>query len=89
MPDIIAIPFALLDGMGRRHPAAVDIGDQARQQTRRLGANGQGALPPIGGELLLDDLPKFWRDDRLVRAGVDLALVRDLAAVKPRFCSIR
>jgi hypothetical protein len=81
--DVVAVSPASLRGMGRRHPVAVAIEDQARQQARRLGAHRQGALSPIGGELLLDDLPKFWRDDRLVLAGVDLALVRDLAAVKP------
>src|SRR5262245_1886759 len=69
--------------MGRRHPVAIAIDDQARQKARRFGANRQGALLPIGLELILHDLPKLGIDDRLVLAGVDLALVRDLAAVKP------
>ena len=81
--DIIAIALALLDGMGRRHPFAIAIDDEARQRARRLGTGRQGAILPIGLELIMYDLPKLGIDDRLVLARVAFVLVRDLAAVKP------
>src|SRR5262249_45019130 len=81
--DIIAIALSLLDGMGGREPSAVAIDDQARQQARRFGANRQGALLPVGLEVILHDLPKLGIDNCFVPARVDVALVRDLAAVKP------
>ena len=52
-------------------------------RTRRLGANGHRPLAPTGSEPALNSLPKFWRDDRLVLAGVDFLLVRDVAPIKP------
>ena len=64
-------------------PIAVAIKDQARQQTRRVGANGHQPLAPTGREPVLNSLPKFWRDDRLVLVGVDFLLVRDIAPIKP------
>ena len=69
--------------MGRREAIAVAIEDQTRQQARRLRAHGQRPLASIGGEPVLNDLPKFRIDDRLVLAGVDFALVGDLAAIEP------
>src|SRR5262245_66414066 len=81
--DIIPIALSLFDGMGGREPSAVAIDDQARQQTRRFGTNRQGALLPIGLEVILHDLPKLWIDNCFVLTRVDLALVRDLASVKP------
>src|SRR3984893_11637049 len=68
---------------GWRHPTAVGIDDQTGQQTRRLRADRQGALAPIGGELVLHDLPKLRINDRLVLVGVGFALVNDLAPIEP------
>jgi hypothetical protein len=50
---------------------------------RRLRADRQGALLPIGRELVLHDLPKLRINDRLVLAGVGFALVNDLAPIDP------
>jgi hypothetical protein len=61
--DIVSIALALFDGMGRRETIAIAIEDQARQQTRHLGAHRQGAFLPIGGELVLHHLPKFQIDN--------------------------
>ena len=69
--------------MGRRHPIAVGIDDQARQQARRLRAHRQRALLPIGRELVLHDLPKLRIEDGLVLAGVGCALVNDFAPIDP------
>jgi hypothetical protein len=54
--------------MGRRHPIAVGIDDQACQQTRRLRAHRQRALLPMNRKLVLDDLPKLRIEDGLVLA---------------------
>jgi hypothetical protein len=66
--------------MGRRHPVAAAIEDQARQQARRLGVDRQGALVPPGREAVLNSLPNLRFDDRFVLAGVDLVLVGDFAS---------
>src|ERR1700730_16339666 len=69
--------------MRGRQASAVAIEDQARQQTRRLAANDHRPLAPTGSEPVLNSLPKFRRDDRLVLAGVDFLLVCDVAPIKP------
>src|ERR1700731_49094 len=69
--------------MRGRQASAVAIEDQARQQTRRPGAAGHRPLAPTGSEPVLNSLPKFWLDDRLVLSGVDFLLVRDVAPIKP------
>ena len=38
---VVAVSLGSLCGMGRRHPIAAGIDDQARQQARRLRANRQ------------------------------------------------
>jgi hypothetical protein len=73
----------LLCGMGRRHRVAVGIDHQARQQTRRLRPHRQRVLAPIGGELVLHDLPKLRIEDGLVLARVGFALVNNVAPIKP------
>jgi hypothetical protein len=40
-------------------------------------------LAPIGGELVLHDLPKLPIEDGLVLAGVGCALVNDVAPINP------
>ncbi len=67
--------------MRRRHALSIAIHDQSGEQARRLRGLAEHSGLPIAGQLHLDALPEFSIDDRLVLAGVDLALVRDLAAV--------
>src|ERR1700730_12701489 len=69
--------------MRGRQASAVAIEDQARQQTRRLGANGYRPRAPTGSEPVLNSLPKFWLDDRRVLAGGDFLLMRAVAPIKP------
>ena len=60
--------------MGRRHPIAVGIDDQARQQARRFRAHRHRALAPISRELVLRDLPKLRINNSLVLAGIGCAM---------------
>jgi hypothetical protein len=81
--DVVAVSLGLLCGVGRHHPIAAGIDDQACQQARRLRAHRQRALLPIGRELVLLDLPKLRIDDGLVLARVGCALVNDFAPIEP------
>ncbi len=67
--------------MRGREASTVAIEDQARQQTRCLGANGHRPLTPAGSEPVLNSLPQLWLDDRLVLTWVNFVLVRDLAPI--------
>src|ERR1700731_157901 len=69
--------------MGRRHPIAGRIDDQARQQARRLRAHRQRALVPIGDELLLHDAPELQIEDGRVLDGIGCVLVNDVATINP------
>ena len=44
---------------------------------------GDRRLAPIGGELVLHDLPKLRIEDGLVLAGVGFALVNNVAPLEP------
>jgi hypothetical protein len=44
---------------------------------------GDRRLAPIGGELVLHDLPKLRIEDGLVLAGVGFALVNNVAPIEP------
>ena len=52
----------------------------------KLGASAPTAkvrAPAVGSKLVLDDLPETSIHDRLMLAGIDIALMRDLAPVQP------
>ncbi len=79
--DVVPVASALLHRMRRRHALSVAVHDQPGEQARRLCGLAERSGLPIAGQLHLDALPEFSIDDRVVLAGVDLALVPDLAAV--------
>ena len=79
--DVVAIATALLHGVRRRHALAVAIHDQSGKQTRLLRGFAERSGLSVAGQLHLDQLPEVGINDRLVLAGVDLVLVRDLAAI--------
>jgi hypothetical protein len=60
-----------------------DLGHDAARLCPASRLDRQRALLSIDRELVLHYLPKFWLDDRLVLAGVDFLLVRDVAPIKP------
>src|SRR5580700_1005371 len=71
----------MLDCMARRHAVAVAIKQHAGEEAGL--ARSSAALAPgsIAGELLLNGIPQWLIDDRRVLAGMELALVNDLASV--------
>src|SRR3984957_3989111 len=79
--DIVAVVRAFLASMAWRHPVAVAIKQHAGKEAGL--ARSSAALAPgsIAGELLLNGIPQWLINDRRVFAGVELALVNDLAAI--------
>ena len=65
---------ALFAGVGRRHPVAGAVEQQAREQARLAGAGAGVALGGVGGELGLNRIPQRLVDDRRVFAGVGCPL---------------
>ena len=81
LADVVAVEPAALAGVGRRERRAVRAEEQPLQQRGRLGAGARGAL---AGALLQDGVdlvPGLAVDDRVVLAGIAVALVDRLAEV--------
>jgi hypothetical protein len=86
--DVVAVSLPVFDGVGRRHPVAAAIEDQARQQTRLLCPGRQRALAAVGSKLFLDDLPKLRIDDWLMLAGVGFTeLINEAFAIRNQLLS--
>src|SRR6516165_2202542 len=79
--DIVAVARALFDRMARRHPVAVPIKQHPGEQAWLASAGASVAFGGIAGELCLNRIPERLIDDRLVFAGMGLAVVNDLAAI--------
>lgn len=79
--DVVPVAAPLLHGLRRRHALSVAVDDQPGEQARRVRGLAERSGLAVAGRLVLDALPEFSLDDRLVLAGVDLALVPDLAVV--------
>ena len=79
--DIVAVARAFLAGMARRHPIAVAIKQHPGEEARLARSSAASVPGGIAGELLLNGIPQRLIDDRRVFAGMELALVNDLAAI--------
>src|ERR1700738_4517233 len=79
--DIVAVVRAFLAGMALCHPGAVGLKQHDGKEAGL--ARSSAALAPgsIAGELLLNGIPQWLIDDRRVFAGMELALVNDLAEI--------
>src|SRR5208282_3951149 len=78
---IIAIPSSALVGVNRTHPVSGIIEDQAFEQRAGWPVSPAHFTATISGEYLLNLIPKFGPDDRLMLARIALLLVNDLAQV--------
>ena len=67
--------------MRRRHALPFAVHNQSSKQTGLLRGRAERSRLTIASELLLDELPEFSVDDRLVLAWIDFSLVPDLAAI--------
>ena len=81
--DVVAVPPARLVGVARRHAPAGAVAQQPGQQARMAGAAARAPLLPLLRQAGLHRVPEIQVDDGRVLAGVDRALVRDLAPVQP------
>src|SRR3984893_3641070 len=79
--DIVAIARAHLYRMARRHPVAVAIKQHAGEEAGLARSSAASVPGSIAGELLLNGIPQRLIDDRRVFAGMELALVNDLAEI--------
>jgi hypothetical protein len=80
--DVVAIAGAVLDRVARGHAVAAVLEDAPEQES--LGARaGAPFAAPLLVELGLHRLEQRAFDDRLVLAGMALALVVDRAAIDP------
>src|SRR5262249_33504140 len=76
-----AVARALFAGVGRRHPVAGAVEQQAGEQARLARAGAGVALGGVGGELGVSRIPQRLIDDRPVFAGVGLSFVGHLARI--------
>jgi len=81
---VIEVLAVALLGVGVAHGhAAVLAAQQAAQKAQALCVPGDPALPPVSVQDLVCLPERFFGNDRLVEAGVNLSPVEDLAGVKP------
>src|ERR1700736_1339442 len=67
--------------MARRHAVAVAIKHHAGEEARLARSSAASVPGSIAGELLLNGIPQWLIDHRRVFAGMELALVNDLAEI--------
>src|SRR5262249_23488930 len=73
--DIVVVPRALLDRVGRRHAVAIAIKQHPGEQAGLASAGASVALATVAGELCLNRIPQRLIDDWRVFARMGLALV--------------
>src|ERR1700730_2011887 len=67
--------------MARRHPIAVVIKQHAGEEAGLVISCARVPFGDVAGKLSLERVPQRLIDDRRVFAGMELALVNDLAAI--------
>ena len=79
LADVVAIQLALAPRVRRREGSPVRAEDQSAQQRRRLARVLVGAHPRAVHQHRMDGIPQGALHNGRVLAGINLALVRDLA----------
>jgi len=81
--NIVSVPFAIIDRMGRCKPVTAVVVDETHQQAwiSRPRAVLVGAV--VRSQPCLHPLPKLTRYDSFMLAGIDLALVLDFTKIDP------
>src|SRR6516164_160586 len=78
---LVVVAPALLDRVARRHPVALGVEQDPREQARLVRAGAGGALDSIAGEPHLSRIPQQLINDWRMFARMGLSLVNDLAAI--------
>ena len=83
MGDVVSVPFAVLDRMGRREPVASVVVKETDQQAWHSRPRVVHVGVVVSLQPCLHPFPKFARYDCFVLAGIDLPLVLDFPKIDP------